>query len=176
MALGLSALAALSGVGGFVAWRMQGRAGPTAETAALSAPAPDVQSGVAAPAAAAPIAIADGTTLHVPAGSLVDFETGRVSADAGAGYDFEITFNTVYKLKGRGAARIQGNGSQIAPNRRQCDEVEAGEWFNTVRFPSPNSPKFKCFVTADGRHGYIEHLNGYDDPATGVDFAVTFFR
>lgn len=141
--------------------------------------APVVQSGIVPAPTPAPITIADGTTLHVPLGSLVDFETGRVSADDGPGFDFEITFNGQYRWKSRGAARMQWRPPwETPPNRRELDELPFGEMNETGVFSErPTAAKrYQCFITAEGHRGYIKHLNGYEDPATGVDFTVTFFR
>jgi hypothetical protein len=134
------------------------------------------QSGIVAPSASAPIGVADGTILRVPSGSLADFESGRISADGGQGYDFEIAFPSRYQLRAKGTARIQHGGFVVAPNRRQCSELPTSELVQEAFFPWLANPTFKCFITVDGHHGYIQHLDGYGDPTTGVKFAVTFFR
>lgn len=167
-------LIGMVGFGGYYAWRMT-------QATATDAPAPAADDTNAASAIVAPppvevVTLPAGSVLRVPPASLVDFETGEVSTAAGDRYDFEVTFEgTRYWWRSRGAARIQEQGFGAAPSPRQCDELPANDWLPQAMAPWHGSPRFKCFITAAGHRGFLEHRDGYDDSATGLTFAVTYF-
>ncbi|GAM96443.1 protein of unknown function DUF323 [alpha proteobacterium U9-1i] len=173
----LAALAffTLLGVGGYFAWRTFG-ADPSSTTAQTPAGAAPGASAIVTPRAAAAIELADGSTLRAVAGSLVDFESGRMGEADDPAYDFEIAFTSRYEWRPRGDARMQTGHFDLAPSRRQCDELQPSD-FQGVAYPAWRaSPRFQCFITGDGHRGFVQHVDGYDDPATGLEFVVTFFR
>ena len=161
--------------GGYYFWQQTQT--PPAQTATEDAdPSAPGQSAIVAPPPVETVSLAAGSILRVPAGSLVDFETGEISAAAGDRYDFEVTFEgTRYWWRSRGDARIQEGAFGVAPNARQCDELEARDYLPNSMAPWHANPRFKCFVTAAGHRGYLEHRDGYDDGASGLTFALTFF-
>ena len=174
--LAVLALLALLGAGGFFGWRNFMPALTETAVPEGAQPASAAQSSVVTPRAPAPIELADGAQLRVAAGTLVDFESGRVGQTDSPEYDFEVAFTSRYEWRPRGEARIQSGHFDFAPSARACSELAPSD-FEGVSYPAwRNAPRFQCFVTGDGHPGFVEYLNGYDDPTSGAEFKVTFFR